>query len=95
MDEMIDFVQGADLLISEGMYGDEALQMKMEEKGHMLFTDSARLAMEAHAKRLWLTHYSPAFMDPETYLENARRIFPDTEAAKDGMRITLGQKSHV
>lgn len=95
MDEMADFAQDSDLLISEGMYGDEALQLKMEEKGHMLFTDSARLAKEAHAKRLWLTHYSPALMDPEAYLVNARRIFPDTVAAKDGMRINLGQKSHV
>jgi ribonuclease Z len=95
MNEMIDFVRGSDLLISEGMYGDETLQMKMEEKGHMLFTDSARLAKEANAKLLWLTHFSPALTDPEAYLENARRIFPDTVAAKDGMSITLGQKGHA
>ncbi len=95
MDDMIDFARNADLLISEGMYGDESMQLKMEEKGHMLFTDSARIAKEAHAKLLWLTHYSPALMDPEAYIEGARLIFPDTIAAKDGMRITLGQKSHV
>jgi ribonuclease Z len=89
MDEMIDFARDADLLISEGMHGDGAMQAKMEEKGHMLFSDSARLAKEAHAKRLWLTHYSPALADPEAYLENARIIFPDTAAASDGMRITL------
>ncbi len=95
MDEMIGFARDSDLLISEGMYGDESFQTKMEEKGHMLFTDSARLAKEANVKRLWLTHYSPALVDPEAYLENARRIFPDTVAAKDGMSITLGQKSHA
>jgi ribonuclease Z len=89
LDDMTDFVRGSDLLISEGMHGDETMQMKMEEKGHMLFTDSARLAKGAHAKRLWLTHYSPALLDPEACLENARRIFPDTVAARDGMRITL------
>jgi len=92
MEELIDFAHGVDLLISEGMHGDEALRLKMEEKGHMLFSDSARLARDANAKRLWLTHYSPALTDPEAYLENARSIFPDTLAATDGMRITLGQK---
>ncbi len=95
MDEMIGFARDADLLISEGMYGDESFQTKMEEKGHMLFTDSARLAKEANVKHLWLTHYSPALVDPEAYLENARRLFPDTVAAIDGMSITLGQKSHA
>ena len=92
MEELIDFARGVDLLISEGMHGDEALRLKMEEKGHMLFSDSARLAREANAKRLWLTHYSPALADPAAYLENARRIFPDAVAASDGRRITLGQK---
>jgi ribonuclease Z len=95
MGELIDFARDADLLISEGMHGDEALHAKMEEKGHMLFTDSARLAKDAHAKRLWLTHYSPALLEPEAYLDNARNIFPDTVAARDGMSITLGQKSNA
>ena len=43
MDELIDFSHDVDLLISEGMHGDEALSAKMEEKGHLLFSDSARL----------------------------------------------------
>ncbi len=92
MDELINFARDVDLLISEGMHGDEGLRTKMEEKGHMLFSDSARLAKEANAKRLWLTHYSPALVDPAACLENARRIFPEAVAASDGMRITLGQK---
>ncbi len=94
-DRLIDFARDADLLISEGMHGDKALRAKMEEKGHMLFNDSALLAREARAKRLWLTHYSPALLDPAAYLEYAKTIFPDAVAAEDGMRITLGQKDHA
>lgn len=86
---MADFAHNADLLISEGMYGDESVHDKMQVKGHMIFSDSARLARDAHAKRLWLTHYSPALLDPAPYLPVAREIFPDTVAAHDGQRITI------
>ena len=65
---------------------------KVEEKGHMLFSDSARIARDSGAKRLWLTHFSPALTAPEQYLDEARSIFPQTEVAYDGIRITLGQK---
>jgi ribonuclease Z len=89
VDTMINFARGADLFICEGMYGDDGLHGKMEEKGHMVFSDSARIAKEADVKQLWLTHYSPALSDPEQYLQNAQKIFPQTAAAYDGMRITL------
>ena len=68
MDSMAGFACGVDLLISEGMYGDDGMHDKMEEKGHMLFSDSARLAKESGAKLLWLTHYSTALTEPEQYL---------------------------
>jgi ribonuclease Z len=92
IDSMIDFVRDADLFICEGMYGDEELHSKMEEKGHMVFSESARIAKEADVKQLWLTHYSPALLNPEQYLDNAKKIFPRTSAAYDGIRITLGNK---
>ena len=89
IDDIIGFVQEADLCILEGMHGDEALRDKMEEKGHMLFSDSAWIARKANAKRLWLTHYSPALIEPQAYLENASKLFPGSVAAGDGQRITL------
>lgn len=88
-DTMAAFARGADLLICEGMYGDEDMHEKMEEKGHMIFSDSARIAREAGVKALWLTHYSPALKDPAAYLRNAAVTFPDTTAGYDGIRISL------
>jgi ribonuclease Z len=88
-DSMADFARGADLLICEGMYGDEDMHEKMEEKGHMVFSDSARIALEAGVKALWLTHFSPAMKDPETYIENAKGIFLNTTVGNDGMKTTL------
>lgn len=86
---MAEFAKDSDLLISEGMYGDESAHDKMEVRGHMVFSDSAKLAVKAGAKRLWFTHYSPAMPDPSPYLEDARKIFPDAVAAHDGQRLTL------
>ncbi|QHI73973.1 ribonuclease Z [Aminipila terrae] len=86
---MKDFAYGADLLISEGMYGEENKLDEMLKKGHMLFSHSAQLAKDAVVKRLWITHYSPALTKPERYIENAREIFSDTTLGYDGIRVTL------
>jgi ribonuclease Z len=86
---MADFARGADLLICEGMYGDEDMHEKMEEKGHMVFSDSARVAQSAGVKALWLTHFSPAVKDPAAYIESAVQIFPNTIVGYDGLKITL------
>ena len=88
-DTMADFARGADLLICEGMYGDDTMHDKMEEKGHMVFSDSARVARQAGVKALWLTHFSPAMKDPETYIDNARTIYKNTTIGFDGIKTTL------
>ncbi len=87
--EMADFARGADLLICEGMYGDDDMRDKTREKGHMIFSDSAHLAKEAGVGKLWLTHYSPAMKQPEAYLESVRSVFPGCELGYDGMKTTL------
>jgi ribonuclease Z len=89
---MIDFATGADLFISEGMYGTEDMRGKMADKMHMLFSDSAAIAKAAKVRQLWLTHFSPALTDPEEQLDEARRIFPETIAAYDGIRATVVKK---
>lgn len=93
--EIAQFAQGADLMIAEGMYGEEAMREKVQDKGHMLFSDAARLAKEAGVSHLWLTHFSPALEDPEVFIDRIQSIFPGAIAGRDGMRITLGQKTQV
>jgi ribonuclease Z len=88
-EKIVGFARKVDLLVGEGMYGDDSMREKMGEKGHMLFSDSARIARDAGAKRLWLTHYSPALTEPEAYLDAVREIFSETYAAYDGIQITL------
>lgn len=84
-----DFIRGADLFICEGMYGDPEKLEKVKEKKHMLFSEAARLAVSGEVKELWLTHYSPALMNPKAEVGLAREIFKNTKAAADRYNITL------
>ena len=81
--------QDADLLILEGMYGDDDKYDKAMETRHMLFSEAACIARDAKARRLWLTHYSPSLPNPEDFLPAAQDIFPETVCGTDGMNIDL------
>ena len=66
-----------------------AQEAQARQWGHSTFGQSAALAAQAGAKRLWLTHYSPMITDPEEYAEQAQGIFPAAECGFDGKSITL------
>ena len=76
-------------MILEGMYGEEEKRSRAEEVGHMMMDEAARLAREANAKRLWLTHYSPSLPNPQDYAAQVTRLYPQARLAKDGETITL------
>ncbi|MCR4645867.1 MAG: ribonuclease Z [Oscillospiraceae bacterium] len=84
-----DFAKDSDLFICEGMWGSEERKDSMNEKKHMLMQDACRLAVKAKAKRLWLTHYSPAEKDPHVYEEELQMIYPGVNISKDGEHISL------
>ncbi|MBR0596515.1 ribonuclease Z [Sinanaerobacter chloroacetimidivorans] len=84
-DSLIPFAKDSDLLICEGMYGDDSLIGKARERGHMVFSDAAKLARESNSKELWLTHYSPSLGHPEDFLETAAKIFSNTKCGEDRM----------
>lgn len=81
--------KNADLLILEGMYGDESKWKKAKEWTHMTFSEAASLAKDASAKELWLTHFSPSLADPFAYESQVRSIFSNTVIGQDGMKKTL------
>ena len=88
-DGLVDFAENSDLLICEGMYGDDEYIEKMHEKGHMVFSQSAKLAEKSGSKRLWLTHYSPALTNPMDYEEFMKKLFPETTISTDGESTIL------
>jgi ribonuclease Z len=87
--DMPRFFHGVDLLICEGTYGDDAHLQRAVERKHMTFSESATLARAAEVRALWLTHFSPALERPADYLDNARRIFPNTTLGHDHLQATL------
>jgi len=80
---------GSDLLVCEGIYGeDERLEDAIEKK-HMIFSEAAMIAARAGCTELWLTHYSPSLKDPAAYIDGARQVFKNTHAGYDLMKKTL------
>ena len=78
-----------DLLICDATYALPEQEAQAKQWGHSTFGQSARIAEQAGAHRLWLTHYSPMITDPEEALAPAQAIFPATECGTDGKTITL------
>ena len=55
----------------------------------MTMYDAAKLAKDAGAGELWLTHYSPSMNRPGDYIGAVQEIFPQAVCGKDGMSTTL------
>jgi ribonuclease Z len=88
--EAADFVRHSDLLICEGMFGDD-LAADAHEKKHLTARQAARIACEGQVKRMGLIHYSPRYTDRElkTLLHQARELFPDTFLTRDLQTLQL------
>jgi ribonuclease Z len=83
------FARDVDLLICESMYDDPADLPLAQANAHMLAEEAAGIAKAAGAQRLLLTHFSPKINDPAQAERAARRVFPETRAARDGTVVTL------
>ncbi|MCQ2508684.1 MAG: ribonuclease Z [Dorea sp.] len=80
---------GSDLFICEGMYGEKDKIKKAKEYKHMTFYEAAEIAKAADVGEMWLTHYSPSLTKPEEFMDDVRKIFPRSVAAKDGRTMEL------
>ncbi len=88
-ENIVKYAKGSDLFICEGMYGEEDKKDKAKEHKHMTFSEAATLARDAEVRKMWLTHYSPSLINPREFIGNAKRIFPESYAGKDGMMTEL------
>lgn len=86
---LIEASKGADLLICDATYGDDAHSETATERGHMNFSQAAKCASLAGAGTLWLTHYSQIVTRPSVFLPKAQEIFPNTICGHDGLSVTL------
>ncbi len=88
-DSIVRNATDSDLFICEGMYGKADKLQKAREYKHMTFYEAARMARDAQVKELWLTHYSPSLVNPMEFMQETKKIFPNTVASKDGRSFTL------
>jgi len=87
-DNTIEAAKNADLLIHEGTF-DASLKDEALERLHSTVTGAAEVAKKSSVKCLIITHISPRYSDTAALLEEAKKIFPYTDIAIDGMAIDL------
>jgi ribonuclease Z len=90
-DAAIELARGADLLICESTYL-AADADKARDHGHLTATEAATIAREAGARLLVLTHFSQRYPELEPFLDEARPIFPEVVAARDGETIPVPRR---
>jgi ribonuclease Z len=84
--------RGADLLIHEATFGGDESE-RARETGHSTAAEAARVALEAGARRLVLTHISSRYnRDASELLAEARSVFPETTIARDGMSLDVSYR---
>ena len=84
----IEISKNADLLIAEATYESD-LEEKAKEYQHLTSEQSALIAKKARVKALILTHFSQRYKTPDQSLKEAKKIFKNTQAAKDFLEINI------
>ena len=79
----------ADLLICEGMYGEDDKLDRAKESMHMTFREACGIADMAQVGALWLTHFSPSLAEPEEFAEFAHSLFGGATVGYDGLTTTI------
>lgn len=87
--EIMDFVDNSDLLVCEGMYGDDCDLERAIKNKHMTFRESATIAKQSNVETMVLTHFSPIIKDPNMYIENAVEVFENTIIGTDRLKLNL------
>jgi ribonuclease Z len=87
--DVVEAARSCDLLIHDCTFGDEEAD-RARETGHATASDAARVAREAGARRLILTHISARYADAPAILEReAAQIFAGARVAYDGMVMEI------
>ena len=82
---------GVDLLVCEATFLSTDAELA-EEYGHLTADQAGRLAQEAGARRLVLSHFSQRYPGAEAHVEEAGRHHADVIAAQDLTRIPVPER---
>ena len=86
-----DLADGADVLVYDAQYTPEQLRGMNKGWGHSSWLEGTRIAKECGVGNLFLFHHDPDHDDVflDGLVENARREFPNTVGAAEGLEIGL------
>lgn len=82
---LADFARGCDLLLCDAALPERAWS---PEKPHLSALRAARLACQAEARALVLTHMHPLF-DAQECLDEARTLYPRAKLAREGVAFDI------
>jgi len=91
-DGALALAEGADLLVCESTFLEADAELA-DAYGHMTAAQAARLAVEAGARRLVLTHFSQRYPDDAGFAAEAGEIFSDVVVVRDLDRVPLPPRS--
>jgi ribonuclease Z len=93
-DAAFELAAGVDLLVCEATFlSSEAALARAY--GHLTAAEAGRIAAEAGARRLVLTHFSARYRDAAAHVAEARAVFDDVVAAVDLERIPVPERVSV
>ena len=92
-ERLAEWVKGVDLLYHEGTFGNELKEMAKATL-HSTASDAARCAEAAAVGKLVIGHYSSRYKTTDGLLSEARAIFPNTFAAKEGAVFDVPLNKH-
>jgi ribonuclease Z len=87
-EEIIPYIKNADLLYHEATYSEEDNDRAIEHF-HSTAAQAATIAKLSNAGKLLIGHFSARYKDTTPLIEQARKIFPNTVGAEDGMEILV------
>ena len=87
-DGAVALAEGADLLVCESTFLERDADLAAAY-GHMTAAQAARLAVEAGARQLVLTHFSQRYPDDAAFAAEAGEIFPEVVVARDLDRVPV------
>ncbi len=85
-DKVAKFAKDSDIFICEATFM-HAMKEVAAERGHVTAKQAGKLAKKAKVKQLILTHFSQRYKDVQQVLNEAKKQFKNTTAAKDFMEV--------